>query len=153
MSWDEISAQIPKLRLPAMRFEQLEKGGIVFINDAYNANPESTMAALSCMPEPQAGGKRIAVLGRMADLGSFSHSSHEAVGRFAKGIADHLLTYAEEAAPLFHAFAEGQKPAEHFLDLHALSIRLKDLMRPGDVVLVKGSRDLQMERVLEMIDS
>jgi UDP-N-acetylmuramoyl-tripeptide--D-alanyl-D-alanine ligase len=151
MEWDDIAAQIPKLALPKMRFQQFEKEGILFINDAYNANPESTMAALSCLPEPKSGGKRIAVLGRMIDLGPFSKSSHEEVGRFARDIADHLLTYAPEALPLYEAFSEGRKPAEHFLDFGALTARLKELMRPGDVVLVKGSRDLQMERIFEQI--
>jgi UDP-N-acetylmuramoyl-tripeptide--D-alanyl-D-alanine ligase len=148
MEWDEINRQVPKLTLPKMRFEQIEKEGILFINGAYNANPESTMAALSCLPDPKPGGKRIAVLGRMVDLGPFSISSHEEVGRFAQDRIDHLLTLADEAIPLSKAFAEGRKPAEHFQDLAPLTERLKELIRPGDVVLLKGSRDLQMERIL-----
>jgi len=151
MEWHEIREQIPKLQLPKMRFEQFEKEGTVFINDAYNANPESMMAALSCLPEPKGGCKRIAVLGRMVDLGPFSKSSHEEVGRFAKERVDHLLSYGEEARPLYEAFVEGKKGAEHFLDFHGLTARLKELIRPGDVVLVKGSRDLQMERVFEVV--
>jgi UDP-N-acetylmuramoyl-tripeptide--D-alanyl-D-alanine ligase len=71
------------------------------------------------------------------------------VGRKARDSADYLLSYAEEARPLFEAFSESGKPAEHFVDFGALTTRLKELMRPGDVVLVKGSRDLQMERVLD----
>lgn len=145
MNWEEIAEQIPKLRLPKMRQEMFEKGGIVFINDAYNANPESMIAALSCMPK----GRRIGVLGRMVDLGPFSKSSHEEVGRFAATRLDYLLTYAEEAKPLHEAFA--REEAEHFLDFDALTARLKELIRPGDVVLVKGSRDLQMERVFDKL--
>ena len=151
MRWEEIAKQVPKLRLPKMRLEQFEKEEIVFNNDAYNANPESTMAALSCLPEPKTGGKRIAVLGRMVDLGPFSKSCHEEVGRFAQKRIDCLLTYGEEARVLSKAFADGQRTAEHFEDFERLCARLKEWMRPGDVVLVKGSRDLRMERVFEKI--
>lgn len=152
MEWEEIDRQVPKLKLPKMRFEQFEKAGILFINDTYNANPESMKAALSCCPEPNGGGKRIAALGRMIDLGSFSKTLHTEVGKFAQQYADHLLTFGDEAVALCEAFAEVKKPAEHFTELEALIDRLKELMSPGDVVLVKGSRDLQMERIFEQLD-
>jgi len=138
MEWDEIERQIPKLRLPKMRFEQFERDGILFVNDAYNANPESMKSALNCFPEPRAGGKRIAVLGRMIDLGPFSKAAHEEVGRLAEEKADCLLTLGD---------AMFSKRAEHFEDLATMKARLHELMRPGDVVLVKGSRDLAMERL------
>ncbi len=149
MSWEEIEAQVPKLKLPKMRFERLERNGVLFINDAYNANPESMKAALNCCPEPAPGGKRIAVLGRMVDLGPFSIASHEDVGRFAQEKVDHLLTLGGEARPLCDRFAEGKRPAEHFVDKRDLAKRLKELANPGDVVLVKGSRDLAMETLIE----
>ncbi len=69
LEWDEINREIPKLQLPKMRYQQFEKEGIVFINDCYNANPDSMRAALSSLPEPKEGGKRIAVVGSMVDLG------------------------------------------------------------------------------------
>jgi UDP-N-acetylmuramoyl-tripeptide--D-alanyl-D-alanine ligase len=149
MGWDEIEAQVPKLQLPKMRFEQLEKNGVVYINDAYNANPESMMAALACLPEPKPGGKKIAVLGRMISLGHYSKSSHEEVGRCALNHVDILLTLADEAKPLYEVFSDGRKLAEHFDKLAPMKQRLKELVRAGDVVLVKGSRDLAMERILD----
>jgi UDP-N-acetylmuramoyl-tripeptide--D-alanyl-D-alanine ligase len=151
MEWDLINAQINKLRLPKMRFEVFEKNGIAFVNDAYNANPESMKAALLSFPEPKSGGKRIAVLGHMIDLGPFSKEMHEEIGRFAQGYVDHLLTFAKEVDILNAAFAEAKKPAEHFTSLETLTQRLQELMRPGDVVLVKGSRDLAMERIFERL--
>ncbi|MBI3508101.1 MAG: UDP-N-acetylmuramoyl-tripeptide--D-alanyl-D-alanine ligase [Chlamydiia bacterium] len=151
IEWDVIHQQLPLLQLPSMRFEQFEKNGVLFINDAYNANPESMRAALSSLPEPKEGGKKIAVLGTMCDLGKFSHEAHWEVGRLARGLIDHLLVLGDEAAPLCKAFQESQKPAEFFLDPDPLVKRLKELIRFGDVVLVKGSRAMKMETLFEQL--
>lgn len=151
MEWDEINRQVPLLKLPKMRFEMFEKEGIQFINDAYNANPESMRAALSNLPQPKEEGKRIAVLGTMKELGPFSEESHREIGQFAQRFADHLLVLGEEALPLCEAFSEVKKPAEHFVNLANLSSRLKELMRPGDVVLVKGSRSMQLEKLFDLL--
>jgi UDP-N-acetylmuramoyl-tripeptide--D-alanyl-D-alanine ligase len=153
MEWDQINGQIGKLRLPKMRFEVFEKEGITFVNDAYNANPESVKGALAALPEPKNGGKRIAVLGYMVDLGPFSKELHEEVGRFAQRHVDHLLALGEETVFLSEAFAEAKKPVEHFQDLTALTLRLQEIIRPGDVVLVKGSRSLAMERIFERLET
>ena len=151
MEWDDINRQVAKLQLPKMRFEQFEKEGIVFVNDAYNANPESMKAALSNFPAPKIGGKRIAVLGTMWPLGPFSRAKHEEIGQYAREFADHLLVLGQEALPLCEAFAEAKKPAEHFVDKKAVAERLRELMHPGDVVLVKGSRVMEMEKIFKLL--
>jgi UDP-N-acetylmuramoyl-tripeptide--D-alanyl-D-alanine ligase len=151
MEWDEINQQINTLRLPAMRFEQFEKNGIFFVNDAYNANPESMRSALLNFPEPKENGKRIAVFGTMKELGGFSKNAHEEIGFLAQRIVDHLLVIGEEALILCETFAQVQKPAEYFLDLKALAERLKALMCPGDVVLVKGSRSMHLEHLFDLL--
>jgi len=153
LEWEEIERRLPLLQLPKMRFEQFEREGICFINDAYNANPESMRAALSSIPEPKPGGKRIAVLGTMFPLGTFSQQAHEEIGRFAQGRIDHLLVLGDEARPLCDAFGEVKKPAEHFGDdKRALAYRLKELMHPGDVVLIKASRIMQLEQILPWLE-
>ncbi|HSX11614.1 MAG TPA: UDP-N-acetylmuramoyl-tripeptide--D-alanyl-D-alanine ligase [Chlamydiales bacterium] len=151
MEWDEINRQVPKLKLPKMRFEQYEKDGVVFINDAFNANPDSMRAALSHLPEPKEGGKRIAVLGMMIDMGPESDLIHRDVGRFAQKYVDHLLVMGKEATPIYEAFQEVKKPAEHYMDFRKLADRLKNLMRPGDVVLVKASRCVEMEKLFNLL--
>lgn len=151
LDWDQINNQIPLLKLPKMRFEKVEKEGVLFINDAYNANPESMKAALAHLPEPKEGGKKIAVLGMMVDLGIEHERYHREVGEFAQKYIDHLLVLGKEAMGVFEAFQEVQKPAEHFADLNSLTDRLKSLMRPGDVVLVKGSRKVEMEKLFNLI--
>ena len=151
LEWDEINARIPFLKAPSMRFERIEKEGITWINDAYNANPESMRAAFSSLPLPREGGKRIGVLGAMTPLGSFSEYAHREVGKLARESFDLLLVYGEEAHPLFESFQESKKPAELFTDLSALAGRLKELMNQGDVVLVKGSRSMNMETLFELL--
>ncbi|HSX38135.1 MAG TPA: UDP-N-acetylmuramoyl-tripeptide--D-alanyl-D-alanine ligase [Chlamydiales bacterium] len=144
LEWDQINARLPFLKPPKMRFEKIEKEGIVFINDAYNANPESMKAAFCSLPQPEKGGKRIAVLGTMSPLGSFSKNAHEEIGELALEYFDIALVFGEEAKPLFESFSI-KKPAEFFMDLKKLKARLTNLMSPGDVVLVKGSRNMQMD--------
>lgn len=151
MGWDQINNQLPFLTLPRMRFEQIEKDGVLFINDAYNANPESVKAALSHIPEPKEGGKRIAVLGMMVDLGDEHDALHREVGHFAQKYVDHLLVLGKEASSVYEAFQEVQKPAEQYYDLSAISERLKSLMRPGDVVLLKASRCVEMEKLFNLM--
>lgn len=152
LSWEEIGQGLSRLKLPKMRFEKIEKNGVLFINDAFNANPESVKMALSSLPSPQNGGKRIAVLGSMADLGPFSKSSHIEVGRKASEFVDYLLSLGDEAIWMEQAFLEKKKSAEHFTRLEDLSKRLKQLIKPGDVVLVKGSRFLEMEKILTELE-
>jgi UDP-N-acetylmuramoyl-tripeptide--D-alanyl-D-alanine ligase len=151
MEWDEINQQVSLLKLPKMRFEQFEKEGILFINDAYNANPESMRAALSSLPEPKERGKRICVLAAMADQGKESDSVHREIGRFAQKFTDHLLVFGEEALGICEGFQEVKKPAEYFVDLNHLTERLKTLMTPGDVVLVKGMRKMRLERIFDLL--
>lgn len=152
MEWDQINTRLPFLKLPKMRFEQIEKDGVLLINDAYNANPASMKAALSHLPEPVEGGKRIAVLGMMADLGKEHNTLHREVGLFAQKYVDHLLVLGKEASGVFEAFQDAQKPAEQYADFPSLAERLKSLMRPGDVVLVKASRCVQMENLFKLLD-
>ncbi len=151
MKWEEIERQIPKLTLPKMRFEQFESGGIRFINDAYNANPASMRAALENLPEPKEGGKKIAVLGSMKELGPFCQEAHVEIGRLAQKHIDLLLCIGDETLPLSDAFGEAKKPFEHFSDQPTLKKRLEEIMRPGDVVLLKGSRSMQLEKIVESL--
>lgn len=152
MPWEVIEKGMNDLQLPQMRFEQFEKEGILFVNDAYNANPASMRAALQHFPQPKEGGKRIAVLGSMKELGPLSEEAHQEMGRYAQKVVDHLLTFGPEAVGLSEAFQEVKKPAEHFQDPKILVQRLKDLMSPGDVVLVKGSRSLKMEQIFTLLN-
>lgn len=152
MEWAEIECALPALRLPHMRFEQKLVGNVLWINDAYNANPVSMRVALSSMPEPQIGGRRIAVLASMKELGPFSEEAHREVGRVAGRCVDALCTLGEEAEEMHDAFIETKKPSFHCMEMETLARHVAQLVRPGDVVLVKGSRCMALERLLALLE-
>lgn len=151
LSFEEIVDRIPKLEIPKMRFQKWESGGVTFINDAYNASPEAMKAALGNLPKPREGGKRIAILGSMKELGKFTDSAHREVGEYALSFVDWLLCLGEECESMRKVFEEAKKPAELFTDRESLTEKLKEWMKEGDVILVKGSRSLEMEKILDIV--
>ena len=148
------------------RMELTEVAGVSVLNDAYNANPESVRAALKSLAimtagrrDPTAGipaGRRsIAVLGQMAELGPESISAHDAIGRLAVRLNINLLiAVGEPARPIANGAAlEGSwdGEAQWVPDRDAAVRRLLEVVRPGDVVLVKGSRAADLQRVAQAL--
>ncbi|MBX9924032.1 MAG: UDP-N-acetylmuramoyl-tripeptide--D-alanyl-D-alanine ligase [Rhabdochlamydiaceae bacterium] len=151
MSWEQIFVQAQLLAPYKMRFEAVPKDGVLYINDAYNANPESMKAALQNLPAPQKGGKVIAVLGEMRELGAFSQAAHQEIGKIAASHADLLLCLVGDAVHMGTEFSKSGKPSQFFLTLKELQKELLLQVKPGDVVLVKASKSLKMWEVLEEI--
>lgn len=125
--------------------------GVVVINDAYNANPESMSAALESLSAIGSGRRTWAVLGQMTELGELSQAAHEDTGRLAArlGVA-HLVVVGEGAAPILEgARREPGWPgvAVHQPDGDAALAFLRDRLQYGDVVLVKASRAIGLERL------
>ncbi|MBS0603632.1 MAG: UDP-N-acetylmuramoyl-tripeptide--D-alanyl-D-alanine ligase [Verrucomicrobia bacterium] len=149
MQWSEIIPQASKLTVFMRRFERIEREGIVFINDSYNANATSMKAALTNLPEPRAGGKRIAVLGAMKELGLYTEQSHRDVAAIALENVDLLLCLGEECQTMVDIFEKGEKPVEHFLEFEAIKRRVFEVAQEGDVVLLKGSNSKKLWLVLE----
>lgn len=149
LGWNEIKQGLESLALPKMRLEIIEKKGITFINDAYNANETSMKAALESIPEPKKGRKRIAVFGEMLELGRFSEQCHREVGKFALGRVDQILCFGEECRPICDCWSEARLPATLYKDQHVLIEALRKIVQEGDVVLLKGSRSKQMWKVLD----
>ncbi|WBB54201.1 UDP-N-acetylmuramoyl-tripeptide--D-alanyl-D-alanine ligase [Verrucosispora sp. WMMD573] len=118
--------------------------GITVIDDSYNANPASMAVALRALGGIGAGRRTVAVLGYMAELGEFEAQGHAEVGRLAAELGvDRLLVVGEAAAPIHHgATSVGDWGGESVLltDQAAAVEVLRSELRPGDVVLVKGSR-------------
>ena len=125
--------------------------GVTVINDAYNANPEALCAALSTVATMARGGRAIAVLGHMTELGAQEEELHEQAGRQAAraGLAG-LIVVGEQAAPML-AGAKGDPSWRGELlqvpDAAAAVAAVDRLARPGDVVLVKASRAANLQRV------
>ena len=152
ISLEEGARGLAASRLTHGRLEQKRLGGIDFLDDTYNANPDSMRAALRTLATLPVSGRRIAVLGRMGELGSQSESGHRAVGaEAAASKVDLLLAVgAEEAGFLAQAAqAAGLANVRHLPDPAAAAAVLAETVRPGDLVLVKGSRSARMERIFE----
>ncbi len=142
----------PGLRLPKMRFEQHEWRGARLINDAYNANPTSMRAALAtfaAMP----GSRRFVVCGDMRELGPHSREAHRAIGRLlAETGFDRVIATGGDARYILEAAIEHGLPADRAADCagaEQAAALLRDELRPGDAVLIKGSRANRMECIIE----
>lgn len=151
LSYEEIFSRLKELSAPKMRFEKIEKDGKLFINDAYNAAPLSVRTALSELPEPKKRGRRIAVLGDMKELGNIVDVEHLKMGKFALPFIDYLFGLGEKSSLICDEFRKGGKKAEHFLEKELLAERLREFIQEGDVILIKGSRSLKMEKLFEYL--
>ena len=129
--------------------------GIVIVNDAYNANPESMAAALKAARWMARGERLVAVLGHMAELGPVEFEEHERLGRLVVRIGvERLITVGERARTIARAaIREGQLPEDvaSYEDPSEAAADVGAWVRPGDVVLVKGSRVAGLERVAEAL--
>jgi len=135
--------------------------GITFIEDYYNAAPESMRSSIGVLKltSDRKGGASIAVLGDMRELGSHSAELHRHVGKSVfENKIDRLITFGEEAAEIAKGAAELGMPADRitsFKDLKnvsAVSKAILNIARPGDSVLFKASRAVAMERIVECLD-
>ncbi|HET9672698.1 MAG TPA: cyanophycin synthetase, partial [Actinomycetota bacterium] len=130
-------------------------GGVRVLNDAYNANPESTAAALRTARWIAGDARLIAVLGEMAELGPISEDEHDRIGELAARIrVDRLVTVGPAARPTARAaIREGMDPVD-VVALDAVDDAIEDVRtaaRRGDLVLCKGSRVAGLERVAEAL--
>ncbi|MYV98092.1 cyanophycin synthetase, partial [Streptomyces sp. SID3343] len=117
--------------------------GATLLNDSYNANPDSTRAALDALMAIE-GGRRIAVLGEMLELGDDSVAEHRAVGAYAAARADVVAAVGEAARPI--AVGAGEQGVV-LADNDAAVDWLRDRLAAGDVVLVKASRGVRLDEV------
>ena len=136
-----------------MRFECSELKGWHIINDAYNASPMSMRAAIKTTAELVGGrGRKLAVLGDMLELGDVAEEAHRTVGR---ELAEQHFTAAVTYGELGALIAEGAKAcglaAYHCATHQEAADKLHEILQEGDTVLFKGSRGMQMEKVIELL--
>ena len=127
----------------------------IILDDTYNASPESTIAALNLL-EDLDGPRRVAVLGDMLELGSFEQQGYKAVGTRARDVADVLITIGERAEMIADgARAAGMQETEitRCRDGEEALVVLKKEMNAGDVVLVKGSRGMRLDRLVNLLET
>ena len=154
ISWEAITARFTKVPRMPMRWEVIERGDVVWINDAYNANPLSMRKSVETLATlVSRGGMKIAVLGDMFELGEFEEKMHRAVGEVVgKSGIDVLLAVGERASCwLADAAIVAGMPAScvhRTPDASSAREYVKTLLRPGAHVLLKASRGMALERIL-----
>ncbi|MBI4313364.1 MAG: UDP-N-acetylmuramoyl-tripeptide--D-alanyl-D-alanine ligase [Candidatus Omnitrophica bacterium] len=136
---------------PRGRLERQIVGGVRFINDAYNANPASARSAVEALLQWAGPNRRFIVFGDMRELGNEGNRYHSELGAWMGQLPiDGLLTLGSLAQHLSCAArASGLSRIWHCNSVDELGGRLGNLLQPGDVVLIKGSRAMQMERVIQ----
>ena len=148
----QIQAGLDSFRNMAGRQEILQLGGMTVIKDCYNAGPESMEAALKVLgTKPK---RRVAVLGDMLELGACSPAEHYRVGRMAALTSDLVFAFGPNAARVVSGCLTGGMDTLHALaytDKEKLIADLKLTCKPGDTLLVKGSRGMHMEQVVDAL--
>lgn len=150
---DELIKASAEIRLPKMRLEIVTKGKFTFINDAYNSNPTSLKAALEYLFifARDSEKKKVAILGDMLELGEMSEYFHEQAGEQARMMGVDLVIYLGEFG---ESFLKGYLDKKRFYkaETHEEAVRiLRDKVKDEAVVLLKASRALNLERVLEYV--
>ena len=134
--------------VPAMRMQWQEAGGVRWLNDAYNANADSILAALATLAELDCRGQRIAVIGAMAELGEHTAEAHAEAGAAAAAL-DGLLAVGKHAEVTAEsARRAGLERVATAADVDEAIAALRDWVVPGDVVLLKASRAARLDEVL-----
>ncbi len=156
LSLEQVASGLESATASVMRMEVFESAaGITVINDAYNASPTSMRAALRTLADMATEGRRVAVLGDMAELGSLTELAHFSLGEFVARLGiDLLVTAGERARRIAEgARAEGMGSAavRPCATVEEASEVLDDVLASRDVVLIKASRVMGLERVVEGI--
>lgn len=139
----------------AMRMEDMEWNGVFLINDAYNANPASMVAAINLLVGKTVKGRRILVAGDMLELGEHSEAAHSRIGKIvAQKKLDFFVTFGDKAEGCGIAAMESgfnSSRVRGFKDPDKAAKFLRGLARKGDCLLIKGSRGMRMEKIIEKI--
>jgi UDP-N-acetylmuramoyl-tripeptide--D-alanyl-D-alanine ligase len=142
----EMARRAPGVAFSRLRGELIQlPGGIVLVNDCYNANPVSMRAALDHLASMPGAGRRVAVLGEMAELGPDARAYHREAGAHARGLGIGPIIGVGE-------LARDYAPDEWAVDADAALSLVRGTLRPGDTVLVKGSRSVGLEAIGEGLE-
>lgn len=152
-SLQEIAEGLRGIALTKGRLTCREKDGVLLVDDTYNANPESMMAALRTVASMPVDGRRYAVLGKMGELGSAGVAAHAEVGKCAAELKYSGVVVLGEGSAELHALAaavrEGRVPVMRVDTPKAAADNLRGMVQAGDVILFKGSRVAGIERVMD----
>jgi UDP-N-acetylmuramoyl-tripeptide--D-alanyl-D-alanine ligase len=151
---EDCAAGLAATPLTKARSQIRDIHGVQFLDDSYNANPDSMKAALHTLAELDTDGKRIAVLGEMLELGRESEHAHREVGETAAALKiDQLIAIGNVAAGIADAAQRGGLTNTAIVNsTSAAAALLDEISAPGDLVLIKGSRAARTEQVIEQFE-
>lgn len=153
LSYAQITSGLAACPPPKMRMQFWEANGVRVLDDAYNANTDSMIAALETLCDLPFQGRRVAVLGDMGEQGAHSASAHAEVGRHAArlGIGQLFAVGPLAAGTAQAARAAGLKRVIEFADVESAVTAVRKFLKSGDVVLLKASRTARLERIAESL--
>ena len=150
-----IKERVGSFDAPDMRLKEIRLKDLVVFDDSYNSNPQSLKQAIDVLCRQAAAGRRILVMGDMLELGKKSDEFHAYFGRYvSKKAVDILLTfgaYSRHTADHARRCGMNADCVVHFDDCAQLLKYLGGLVKQGDILLIKGSRSMQMERVVKFL--
>jgi UDP-N-acetylmuramoyl-tripeptide--D-alanyl-D-alanine ligase len=151
MAVEDAVFALSQAEVPARLQAKQSPTGATILDDCYNASPASTTAALGVLGE-MLGGRKLALLGDMLELGSEETNGHTQVGEYAAQVVDGLFTVGRLGALIAAAArASGNRFVRHFDTTDEAITELRDLLEPGDVLLIKASHGMHLEKVVEAL--
>lgn len=153
IGYNEIKDALAIFKAPPMRMQVFDVNNVRIISDCYNSNPDSLVSALEFLSEYSSKGKKIAVCGDMLELGERAHSLHFDIGKkLARRKIDFLITVgplSKDIASGAHAAGMSKESIRTYSSASEAAKSLYELAQGNDVVLIKGSRAMQMENIIE----
>lgn len=151
VSLPDCARRLQDFKPPKMRMERMEVAGVTVINDAYNSNPESATRAVREFSRLVSAGRKVAVIGDMLELGEASERYHRRLGAL---LSECAVDVVAGVGPRCRALLEevgGKRKKLGFESVDDVRPELDDLFRPGDLVLLKGSRGMGLERLIQWL--
>ncbi|UCG31834.1 MAG: UDP-N-acetylmuramoyl-tripeptide--D-alanyl-D-alanine ligase [Phycisphaerales bacterium] len=148
---EEIAARLGTFSAPEMRLERMRLGDVELIFDAYNANPASVIAALDVLDASEKSGRQVLVIGDMGELGADSEKLHREIGRrIATTCIDVLVTVGPRAAVIAEECAD-RITRHSYGNSNEAAGQSGEWLRSGDLVVIKGSRAMKLEKIVEAL--
>jgi len=149
---NNIKNGLKSLKIPFMRLEQkFLSNGVLIINDSYNANPASFEKAIETLDSIPCQGKKYLVVGDMFELGAFSRREHQRLGEVIfKSNIDNVYSVGSSSEYVTNVCTDRNK-TEHFENIKYLIQKLKEVVSSGDILMLKGSRGMKLEKVEESL--
>lgn len=152
---DQISEGLWGCKPSKLRLQKKEIAGVTILDDSYNANADSMSASLEVLANFAADGRKIALLGDMAELGEASKAAHYELGKLAanSGLDQLFLVGTKIEETAWAARENGFEKITVFKTAEEAALELCEFIRPGDVVLIKASRSMRLERIAQFCEN